>query len=112
LAFPKGFVTARDLKKLTGPSTVSLKGSNRPEDSLSLSDFSSLLSDNMKDRYFPKGNVLYREGELGNSMLFINSGMLEGKFSFYVKICWRGSFYEESSLTPRSKLVQKMATVL
>lgn len=31
----------------------------------------------MKDRYYPKGRVLYKEGEIGNSMLFVNSGMLE-----------------------------------
>ena len=46
-------------------------------ESLSLSAFSNLLSDNLKDKYFPTGKVIYKEGEIGNSMLFINSGKLE-----------------------------------
>jgi CRP-like cAMP-binding protein len=74
-----GFITAKNLKKLTGPSE---SRTNEDEndlggEQLSLSAFSNLLSENMKDRYFPKGRVLYKEGEIGNSMLFVNSGMLE-----------------------------------
>lgn len=44
---------------------------------LSLSDVSSLLSENMKNRYFPKGQVVYKEGESGDSMYFISSGTVE-----------------------------------
>jgi len=28
----------------------------------------------MKNKYFPKGHIIYREGEIGNTMYFINSG--------------------------------------
>jgi Cyclic nucleotide-binding domain/Protein kinase domain len=44
---------------------------------LSMSDFHSLLADSMQHRYFPKGCVVYREGEIGNAMYFINSGAVE-----------------------------------
>ena len=41
---------------------------------LSLSLFSDLISEHMQNRYFPKGHVVYREGEIGNCMYFISSG--------------------------------------
>jgi serine/threonine protein kinase len=44
---------------------------------LSLSGFSDLLSENMKNRYYEKGCVLYKEGDFGNHMYFINSGSIE-----------------------------------
>ena len=76
LFYAIGFVTAKDLGKLTGSSAVQGDPGTANE-SLSLSAFSNLLSDNLKDQYFPKGKVIYKEGEIGNSMLFINSGKLE-----------------------------------
>jgi Cyclic nucleotide-binding domain len=72
-----GFVSAKDLTKLTGTASVTTGDPSGGDESLSLSAFSILLSESMKDRYFPKGAVLYQEGEIGNSMLFINSGKLE-----------------------------------
>jgi len=44
---------------------------------LSLSDVSSLLSENMKNRYYPKGHVIYEEGDTGDCMYLINSGTIE-----------------------------------
>lgn len=44
---------------------------------ISLSDFSNLLSENMKNVYFSKGNTVYNEGDLGNHMYFINSGVIQ-----------------------------------
>lgn len=44
---------------------------------LSLSEFSDLISDNMKNVYFPKGTVVYREGDKGDVMYFLNSGAIE-----------------------------------
>ena len=40
-------------------------GANDP---ISLSTFSDLLSENMKNKYFPSGHVVYQEGEIGNHM--------------------------------------------
>jgi CRP-like cAMP-binding protein len=44
---------------------------------LSLDDISSLLSEHMKNRYFPKGHILHREGDSGDAMYLIDSGKIE-----------------------------------
>ncbi|CAJ1964757.1 unnamed protein product [Cylindrotheca closterium] len=44
---------------------------------INLSDFQNLLSDNMKNKYFPAGHVVYREGSKGHHMYFIDSGTIE-----------------------------------
>jgi len=44
---------------------------------MSLSEFSTLLGDNMQSKYLPTGHVLYREGDIGHHMYFINSGKIE-----------------------------------
>jgi serine/threonine protein kinase len=72
----KGYITATDLKDLNNPK---VETSNSDEDGsrLSMAGFSELLGENMKNRYFPKGHIIYREGEGGNHMYFINSGTIE-----------------------------------
>lgn len=44
---------------------------------LSMTNFTALLSENMKSRYFPRGHNIYREGDLGEHMYFLNSGAVE-----------------------------------
>ena len=44
------------------------------EDEMTMSDYHDLLSENMKHKYFPKGHVVYREGDQGDHMYFIDSG--------------------------------------
>lgn len=44
---------------------------------IDMSDFSHLLSDNIKHRHFQAGEVVYREGEKGDHMYFIDSGSVE-----------------------------------
>ena len=70
----KGYVTSADLHKLTKESPSKSGEDDAP---LSLSGFSDLLAENMKNRYFPKGHIVYHEGEEGNVMYFINSGSIE-----------------------------------
>ena len=41
-----------------------------------MSYFQNLLSENMKNKYFPAGHVIYREDDIGNHMYFINSGTI------------------------------------
>ena len=41
---------------------------------LDMSAFTNLLSDNIKHRHFPAGHAVYREGDKGNHMYFIDSG--------------------------------------
>jgi serine/threonine protein kinase len=45
--------------------------------SLSLSGFSNLVSESMKNKHFPKGQIVYKEGDNGDHMYFINSGTIE-----------------------------------
>ena len=66
----KGYISGKDLKKIDG----SVDQNAAP---LSLSGFSDLLSVNMKNKHLPKGHVVYREGDVGNHMYFINSGTIE-----------------------------------
>lgn len=101
-----GFITAKDLKKFTGGAGIELdpNASSSGDDNLSLSAFSTMLSENMKDKYFPKGEIVYKEGEEGNSMLFINSGMLEvntkGGYTLQIKA---GNFIGEGALISPDK---------
>jgi serine/threonine protein kinase len=44
---------------------------------LNMNEFHNLLSENMKHRYFKKGHCVYKEGDVGNHMYFINSGTIE-----------------------------------
>lgn len=76
----KGFITHDDLQKMTTkrPNEAATPDSS-PDDSapLSLSGFSSLLSENMKNKYYPKGHTIYMQGDIGNHMYIINSGVVE-----------------------------------
>merc|ERR1711957_241157 len=42
-----------------------------------MSEFSNVLSGNMNNQYFPKGHIIYQEGDIGHYMYFINSGKVE-----------------------------------
>jgi hypothetical protein len=73
----KGFLTKTDLRRLTKrTSNKSMNGSaessDGPDDektkNLSLSGFSDLLGENMVNRYFPRGHIMYNEGDIGNHM--------------------------------------------
>lgn len=75
----KGFLTVGDVSgdedhaKIAGPLSAT---TDVPSD-MSLSEFSDLLGEHMVSRYLPSGHVLYREGDIGNHMYFINSGKIE-----------------------------------
>lgn len=69
----KGFLTTKDLlnykNKNAGNDNA---GSSDGRNQMDYSTFSNLLSENMKNKYFQKGEILYREGDIGNHMYFIN----------------------------------------
>jgi CRP-like cAMP-binding protein len=72
---------------------------------LSLSGFSRLLSENMQDRYFPKGHVVYKEGELGDKMYFISSGVVRVATSSGTSVTrGPGDFFGEGALLSPNKL--------
>ena len=89
----RGYITKNDLRRLNGleqsppkPARTSFFGrrneagtttEDEGDEALDLSGFSELLGENMKNRYFPKGHIVYREGDKGDQMFFINSGTIE-----------------------------------
>jgi CRP-like cAMP-binding protein len=73
-------------------------------DGLSLSGFSDLLSDNMKNRYFPKGTIVYREGDIGNAMYIINSGTISVNIAGSRVERGPGNFFGEGALLNPTKI--------
>jgi serine/threonine protein kinase len=73
-----GYITAKELSKLAHPDQKGGSAVDGGEESqLSLSGFSDLLAENMRNTYFPAGHIVYREGDKGHKMYFINSGRVE-----------------------------------
>jgi serine/threonine protein kinase len=73
-----GFLTSQDLMISTDGDKKKREPRNMEDsETISLSEFSNLLGENMKDRYYPRGHTVYSEGEIGNHMYFINSGVIE-----------------------------------
>jgi serine/threonine protein kinase len=75
----KGHITEKDLQPLGSSKSVDGDADADDHESaapLSLSGFSDLLAENMKNKYFPRGRTVYKEGEVGNHMYFINSGTI------------------------------------
>jgi len=108
----KGYITRKDLKKLT-PMKSFKNDSDEDEDgdeTLTLSTFSDLLSEHMQNKYFKEGHVVYNEGEEGNEMFFINSGVVEisTKEGFKLRL-QQGDFVGEGALLSPDKI--RSATV-
>lgn len=98
----RGYVTTKDLQRLTKQ-----KGDAADDDQqLSLSGFSDLLAQNMKNRYFPKGHVVYHEGDVGNVMYFLNSGTIEvyTRDGFTKNLRKSGDFFGEGALLHPKKI--------
>jgi serine/threonine protein kinase len=66
-----GYITTKDILGTVN----SDKDEGGP--SINMSDFTNLLSDNIKHKHFPAGHTMYREGSIGNHMYFIDSGTIE-----------------------------------
>ena len=72
---------------------------------LSMSDFQHLLTENIKQRYFPAGHVVYRENDVGDHMYFINSGTIEVTTKDGSRAVRRqGDFFGEGALLHPQKL--------
>jgi serine/threonine protein kinase len=64
----KGYVTTKDLQKLVKYSPDETKTESGEDEQLSLSGFSGLVEDTLKNRYYPKGHVICNEGDKGDAM--------------------------------------------
>jgi CRP-like cAMP-binding protein len=70
----KGVLTTVDLGQKLGESSNPSEASDDAGPALTMSDFHTLLSETMKSRYFPKGAIIYKQGDIGNHMYVLNSG--------------------------------------
>lgn len=108
----KGFVSAEDLSRVVTETTGQELSDSEKKDvikpfdtdtagsmGLSLSSFSKVCQ-GLKHKHYPRGYTIFRTGEDGDSMYFINSGKVEirtakGKL---VHILRHGDFFGEGSL--------------
>lgn len=101
----KGYITSDDLSELkdgTAKESEETEDMERPP--LSLAGFHNLLSDSMKHRYFPKGHTIYKENDPGNTMYFINSGVVEVSTAFGSSTTrGPGNYFGEGALLDPSK---------
>jgi CRP-like cAMP-binding protein len=67
----KGFLTMDDISK------EQEDGKEEESAPMTLSSFSDLLGENMQNKYFPAGHIIFHEGEQGDYMYFLNSGTCE-----------------------------------
>lgn len=107
----KGFLTSKDLRRFTertDDGATDSRSDSKDDDkskNLSLSGFSNLLGENMVNRYFPRGHTIYREGEEGNHMYFINSGIIEVTTKDGSRVRRRqGDFFGEGALLHPKKI--------
>jgi serine/threonine protein kinase len=72
---------------------------------MTMSDYNDLLSENMKQKYFPKGHVVYNEGDVGNHMYLINSGTVSVRSNDgIVNKRHAGDFFGEDALLHPNKV--------
>jgi len=109
----KGYVSKDDLARVLGQVTkteltsseseelTSLLSelSSQEQDGLSLSDFSQNFS-RLKHKNYPRGHVIFKAGDMGDSMYFLNAGkvQIETKKGERVAILHSGDFFGEGSL--------------
>ncbi len=94
-----GYLSVAELKKLAQGGSIKVE-TDSGDEHLTLSDFYDLLSEHMKNRFYPKGHVIYHEGDHGNAMYFLNSGKVEvsTKDGFRTTLGEPGSFFGEGAL--------------
>lgn len=76
----KGFLSKKDLKSLPTSQLIRRNSTNREEgdeSKMSFTNFTDLVGENLKSVHFPRGHVIYKEGDDGDYVYFINSGTIE-----------------------------------
>jgi serine/threonine protein kinase len=61
----KGFITTKDLQKFA---PISKGCESNDDEELSLSGFTGLMGETLKNRFYPAGHIIYNEGEQGDAM--------------------------------------------
>lgn len=108
----KGFISADDLSRVvtetTGQKLSDIEKNEMigpyNEDAagslgLSLSSFSKIAA-GLKHKHYPRGHIVFRAGDIGDAMYFINSGKVEiqTKKGQLIHILRHGDFFGEGSL--------------
>jgi len=108
----KGFVSAEDLSRVVTQTTgQELSDSEKKEmihpyeedtagsRGLSLSSFSKMAA-GLKHKHYPRGHIVFRAGDEGDAMYFINSGKVEiqTRKGGLIQILRHGDFFGEGSL--------------
>mmetsp|Transcript_3184 Transcript_3184/g.6953 ORF Transcript_3184/g.6953 Transcript_3184/m.6953 type:complete len:1032 (+) Transcript_3184:126-3221(+) len=76
VATGKSLSTDEQRDMLAAAAAASSTGKGATSNGLSLSDFSELFG-RLKHKHFPRGHVIFRAGDPGGAMYFINSGKVE-----------------------------------
>jgi serine/threonine protein kinase len=105
----KGYITTKDIQKRTNYSPSGTSTESGEDEQLSLSGFSGLMEETLKNRYFPKGHIIYNEGDKGDAMLvsrtfFLSIPGLKRCTNTFAIPKFAGSF----SILGQSKYMRKM----
>eukprot|EP00548_Thalassiothrix_antarctica_P002992 CAMPEP_0194145314 /NCGR_PEP_ID=MMETSP0152-20130528/16685_1 /TAXON_ID=1049557 /ORGANISM="Thalassiothrix antarctica, Strain L6-D1" /LENGTH=755 /DNA_ID=CAMNT_0038845491 /DNA_START=211 /DNA_END=2478 /DNA_ORIENTATION=+ len=80
-------------------------GDTPTNSSISMAEFQGLLSENMKHKFFPKNHIIYNEGDIGNHMYILNSGIVEVTTSHGSRAeRTQGDFFGEGALVNPQKI--------
>ncbi|KAG7366008.1 serine/threonine kinase [Nitzschia inconspicua] len=97
----RGFLSTKDFMDDDGKDVQDIEEGGGP--AINMTDFKSLLSENVENKYFPSGHVVYREGSTGNSMYFIESGTVEVITDGTRALRTGGDFFGEGALLSADK---------
>jgi serine/threonine protein kinase len=104
----RGFLSTKDfMDAADGDVVKDIEEGGGP--AINMTQFKSLLSENVENKYFPSGHVVYREGSTGNSMYFIESGSVEVIADGTRAVRTGGDFFGEGALLSPDKI--RSATV-
>jgi serine/threonine protein kinase len=105
----QGFLTTKEIlgEKGEGVEMEDIQEGGGP--AINMTEFKSLLSENVENKYYPSGHVVYREGSTGNSMYFIESGTVEVIADGTRAVRKAGDFFGEGALLSADKI--RSATV-
>lgn len=73
----RGFLSAKDILVPADVDEEEVMEDIDEGPAIDMTGFKNLLSENVENKYFPSGHVVYKEGSVGNYMYFIESGTVE-----------------------------------
>jgi serine/threonine protein kinase len=101
----RGFLTTKDLLGGEGDGKLENIGDGDGEEgpSINMTEFKNLLSENVANKFYPAGHVVYKEGSVGDTMYFIESGTVEVITEGTRAVRSAGNFFGEGALLHPNK---------